>query len=55
VRFTVAASAARVTAQHPPSNSVCVCVLQRPLETFQYTSIRFTETVALEGLTASRR
>ena len=25
MRFTVAASAARVTAQHAPSNSVCVC------------------------------
>ena len=28
-------------------------MLQRPLEPTQYTSIRFTETVALEGLTAS--
>ena len=28
-------------------------MLQRPLEPKQYTSIRFTETVALEGLTAS--
>ena len=28
-------------------------MLQRPLESAQYTSGRFTETVALEGLTAS--
>ena len=28
-------------------------VLQRPVESGQYTSIRFTETVALEGLVAS--
>jgi len=28
-------------------------VLQRPVELAQYTSVRFTETVALEGLTAS--
>ena len=28
-------------------------MLQRPVELAQYTSIRFTETVALEGLTAS--
>jgi transposase InsO family protein len=28
-------------------------VLRRPLEPEQYTSIRFTETLALEGLTAS--
>jgi hypothetical protein len=28
-------------------------VLQRPVESGQYTSIKFTETVALEGLVAS--
>jgi len=41
---------------HPaglPINTSTIRVLRRPVEFAQYTSIKFTETVALEGLVAS--
>ena len=36
-----------------PSDTSIIKVLLPPVESAQYTSVRFTETVALEGLTAS--